>query len=331
MKRVFTIFFLTNMLFAEGFFPKKTYVQDLEEFEQKPKYKSEAYQSGESWSRIPNDETTKDEYDYYAKKCPSTELRDSAQILYSLSPFDSVFVLKNCSEIPESLRGGLEKSTKQKIYDLSFLPLYEKIQNVELPDHSIFTDSFAIWKRTVYRYSNFYKNDLLFLETERQFSNQLIRVLYSESSISQKLISVKKITEDMRNHNLAKLQMYLYSKQNPVFAKNLEEENSFLYKYFKSSILLFLDENEISEVDKIKLKQFESCLDRIKEDSNQRLLLFYGYFSDYERFLYTPVSKTNLKASQQWNFVKRTVFQSHHFSGRSLELSETCSLIQMGL
>ncbi len=330
MRQTIFLFFLSNVLLADGLFQKKTYVQDLEEFELKPKYKSEAYQSGESWPRILDDGTTKEEYEFYAKKCPASEIKDAAQILYLLSPFDSVFVLKHCSEVPESLRGGLEKSTKQKIYDLSFLPIYEKIPTVELPEHSILNDSFEIWKRTVYRYSNFYKNDLLFLETERQFSNQLIRVLYSESSLSQKLLSIKKITEDMRNHNLAKLQMYLYSNQNPVLAKSLDEENSFLYKYYKSNIYSFLEEGEISNQDKKKLKDFESCLEAVKKDANQRLLLFYGYFSDYERFLSMPIANSNPKAVQQWNFVKRNVLRSHHFSGRTTELSDTCSIIQSG-
>lgn len=329
IKRIFLIL-APYALYSQFFTTNPKQIQSLDEFEKNPNYKSEAYTStfDENFAR---EDFPGEEYDFYLSRCPFPSSVGLIQNLKILSPIDSVFSLKHCSEIPESFLSGFEKSIKQKIYDLTLLPVYEEVRNPSPLLHPVVSESFKVWKKTVYHYSNFYKNELLFLEKERQFSNQLIRILYSEGPPSQKVTLLRRIMEDMRNINLAKTQMFLYSKQNPWSSKTLEDENLMAYKYYSSTIQNLLAEPAVPPKEKEYISKISGCISLIKDVPKFRLLLFYGFFSDYGRFLdQTDTLNLDSNHRNQRIFIKRTIFQSHHFSNRAKDLSETCDTIVSG-
>ncbi len=271
-------------------------------------------------SVTPEEDEIDSDITYYEKKCKQETLKNFSTLLSHFSKVDSLILLEECASAKVKNWKPLEEKTKQKIFTLSKFPKFE-ILTVGDSDEGIseLTRKVTqVWQERVYTFSNFYhQRSLLWLGEEKEFTDEINRVLYTDMNEKRKTNLLRKLIQDLEASNQRIYHLFQYSSRNPFLAKSLYEEN----QRSKETLQRFLHnvsmEDEISAIQKEKLESFIACLDNINlRGQGVRLSGFLGFWQDYE-FLNELTPKIKGEKSQSIpKFLKKTIYNSHHFEGR---------------
>lgn len=257
---------------------------------------------------------------FYGKKCKQDAILHLSSLLSQFSKVDSLILLEECANAKVKNWKPLEEKTKQKIFTLSKFPKLEilKMENSEENINDLTKQVEKVWQERIYRFSNFYHDQsLLWLGEEKAFTDEINRVLYTDMTDKRKISLLRKLVLDLEASNMRIYHLFQYASRNPFSARSLYEENQTSKMVLQSMLQSFSKEDDISKFQKEKLISFSACLEEINlKGKGIRLSSLLGFWQDYE-FLTRMVQIQKVEKSQSIpKYLKKTIFNSHHFEGR---------------
>ncbi|MDF3819226.1 hypothetical protein P3G55_04915 [Leptospira sp. 96542] len=325
MKYFFIIFFFGLVpLWPQWFSKKDNFESHWKLFNEKRIIQSDAYRKfGATDVRLEPIEY-EGEFSYFYNLCAHEDIKELSVLYKLLSFYDATVLLKTCSESKKEYLPELEKIAKKRVFDLLILPKLEILESeTNLENLSPYVNELkSEWEKTIYLYSNFYKaTEVLYFGKEREFIQTINTTLYSEMPESRRKVAIQRLLEDLKVHNKSSYQLFLYSKQNPWSSPSLVEENNRSITYYNAILSDWENETEPIIDEKEKLQSLRNCLLGLtKKTGNYRLLAYYGFFYDYGRF----VGLQNVQNQSKVSFIKRTIYQSHHFKNRLDVVLNSC-------
>jgi hypothetical protein len=271
------------------------------------------------------------EIDFQTSRCKQETLLQYAELLNRFSKVEGLILLKNCRNATSKNIPQIEKNAKQKLFELSKFPKLE-ILNPDPNDTNlseVLKELMITWNERVYIYSNFYhKHSLIWLGEEKEFSEEINRIVYADILPKRKLSLLKKIHDDLNSSNQSLYFQFLYSQTNPFSAITLLEENENTKMVLIGFLSQLAREDSVSSENKLKTKQLKECLERLPGDHPKiRILMVYGFWQDYEIFIREIGSKDLKELNSTLQFLKKNIFQSHHFLGRLDASLKSCQSV----
>jgi len=331
MVRYFLFFFVLLVFFSNFLFPQNREEKEWEDFlntkipltNVSPIYQENFHNYGENEINV--------EKDFLLSRCKYEQIKSLSKLLETFSNIDAILLLKSCKNIdPKNLK-KVESIYKQKIYDLIKFPKLELISSEkEDPELNLLhIQILNLWEERVYFYSNFYNpHALSFLAEEKTFTEEINRIVYSDMNQIRRISLLKKMKEDLIRNQKSIYQSFSHSEINPFQAKNLLEENQKVHSDLLSLFTIFLKDSELPTSNKDNLLAWQSCLNELDiKTPNVRLLAFYGFFEDYKRFKMDSYPADSKEVVSIRLFLRKNLYQAHHFSGRINYALNTCRKI----
>jgi len=260
------------------------------------------------------------EMEFQNKHCKFETIKRYAEILSKFSKVDGLLALKSCNVTKEKKIKLLEDRIKQQIFLLSKFPKLEIIPNEKKdPNIDELTTSVSnLWEERVYLFSNFYHgHSLIWLGEEKEISEEINRVLYTEMNEKRKISLLKKMADDLKATNLRIYHLFQFSSQNPFYVTDLEAENKKSKETLENYFFNLFQEDIISPLNREKIRSINVCLSKIEiKNSHTRLTSILGFWQDYA-FLAKSSQQNETKENQSiWKFLKKNIYNSHHFERR---------------
>ncbi len=275
---------------------------------------------------VDEEEEIDSEIEYFSKKCKHPSLVAYGLILTHFSKVDGLLFLKECPKEKDNKTKQLEERAKQQIFMLFKFPKLEIISDSVDPDSKEITDN---WEKRVYVFSNFYhKNILQWLGEEKELTNQINRIIYTDMNEKRKENLLKKIKEDLILSNKRIYHLFQYSTHNPFLVESLGEENKISHSKLGSLIGLISKEEYLKEIQKVRIKKLGDCLDSLDiQNSKVRLFSLYGFWQDYSFFFDYDQTKETKDSLSVRKFLKKSLLNSHHFESRLEKGLNTCEAL----
>jgi hypothetical protein len=271
------------------------------------------------------------EIDFQKTRCKFESLKDYADILSSFSKVEALFLLKKCNSTNAKNVKQVESQAKQQIFLISKFPKLELIHPdpKNIPMTELIAQITKLWEDRIYFFSNFYHEPvLLWLGEEKEITNEINRIVYTDMNEKRKWSLLKKLSDDILRSNQRIYQLFQYSGRNPLHAKDLQEENSQAKQTLHSFFQMLSNDENMPPAEKEKIISFNDCLAKINRSTpNLRLAHFLGFWQDYEiLFSHKGANESKERLSIR-NFLKKNTFQSHHFTRRLEKGLNTCNKV----
>jgi dGTP triphosphohydrolase len=326
VKIIYTLFFyiLLSLIFSSSQFAEG---EDKEILKNGQPLITKVPLQFETFAKEEEEEEINSEIEFQKKRCKSDSIKNLSEVLAQFSKVDSLLALKSCVRNEK----GLENRIKQQIFFLAKFPKLEILFKEK--EEPIFSDLMQklllLWEERVYFYSNFYHGQsLLWLGEEKEISEEINRILYTDMSEKRKVSLLKKIIDDLETTNHRIYHLFQFSHKNLFLAKTLEEENLKSREILQSLLTILAEDEFISNENKRKLKSFNICLNNIDiKNPETRLAVFVGFWQDYHFLgnIHKDVLQKEIRSII--NFLKKNILQSHHFERRLEKGLNVCELL----